>query len=219
MCKPIFAFSPFGLEHVLFGPSLSNFLHTDNSYKLGYAIGFQGEKPLNKYSFFSWSIIYNTKGAILKDKFIHPINSVGKQKGSNYIADIHVSVSFLEFPIYLNYSLYTKNSIRFSIFSGPQISFALKDFTKLKNKRASPVDDWSLLYSYSDVYDYETNSVYKYLDKGVKLGYNWGVLCQYGAFSLHLRYTYLKQKFESSNRFRSLDKKIYSFNFLLGYHF
>lgn len=219
VCKIAFAFSPFGLKSIFVGPNYSNLRNSDGQYKLGIAIGFQGEAFLNKKSSFSWGIFYKTQGGILKDYFIHPINSLGLQQGPNFISDIHVLVSFLELPVHLNFLLLLNKSSRLSIYSGPQISYALNDFTELKNKRVLPDYEQDISYPIYNQYTYEASPYADYLDKGIKLGYSFGMALHYRDFAIDLRYSYLKQKLNSIDKIRSLYKKIYAFQFLLGYHF
>jgi hypothetical protein len=211
--------TPFGLETVFIGANYSIFRHTNGRYRLGVGIGFQGETVLTNFSFFSWGVFYNTKGGILPGKYIQPINSAKAQEEPNFISDIHVHVSFLEFPIHLNFLLPLAKSHRLSIYSGPQICFPLKYSTELKNRKTLPKNGSDLSYPPPGRFTYQTNPYVHYDDKGIKLGYDFGLAYHYRDITLDLRYSYLKHKLESGGQIRSLYKKMYAFQLFLGYHF
>ncbi len=211
------AITPFGVETILFGANFSELNALDSGYQTGLIFGFTGERYLNRYSSISWGASCITKGGILRDKYIFINQQAGELREKNHIADIHVRVSFVELPVHLNFIIYSNNPCRFVLYSGPSVSFAVHDFTKVKNKRTNVFNDLYMDYSIDDVYEYSKSDLD--LDQGLKLGFDWGVFCQYRSFSLYSGYSYSNQKFKSSNHFQHLLKKIHYFYILVGYHF
>ena len=109
------------------GGSISAVQPGFENYKIGEVFGIQKHWGAQNWSLSS-GLILNAKGGILKDKNFAFVNST-----SGYHLDIHVSVDYLEIPLFLKiYKPINKNA-KVGLCIGPSLAIGICDNTESKN--------------------------------------------------------------------------------------
>lgn len=182
-------------------PQLSNF-------KIGDVFGIQKNWGTQYWSLSS-GIIYNSKGGIIKDK-----NFAFNMSESGYNLDIHVSVDYLEIPLFLKLYNPINKKMKIGISFGPSLAIAISDNTESKTlkyftfnssdpKNNIKIDYWE---------NFEPGPVWAECSM---ICMNVGLIYKISDFFIEIRYNRAINAVHTVAS-KDINKRLHSFNFLIG---
>jgi hypothetical protein len=157
----------------------------------------------------SFGIIYATRGGILKDK-----NFAFAMTDQGYHLDIHVSIDYLELPLFIKiYKAITKN-IDVGVCFGPSLAIAIRDNTESKNATHFDMEnsDSADLIKIDYWENFEPLPVWSECSM---ICMNAGLIFKLSKLFLEIRYNYAMGDVHTAGGMK-LDERLHSFNFLLG---
>jgi len=175
-----------------FGVNASCFQDTQSSPLLGWTVGIGREVPLTDNAAFSWDLLYNIQGSILKNIIIFEDDYY--QSRPNYLGNIRMQIDNLNWYFSLKFFPPILAKIKPSVFMGPSIlwySFSQK--IEKSNLRPVPEGWRSKGYKPIEIAHYGSKSRIKH---PYKIGYILGIGCGLKQLSVELRYSFMFQNID-----------------------
>jgi len=200
------------------GINVSNFRNNDSQFTVNYSIALSKIKKINGNLYFLPEILFTKQGSILKNK---PVKNDDWEWYLNTY-DIKINQYYLELPMMIGYQFnFHKAEIMF--YFGPSFKITITDRTKSYNEKIIYDDEHPEKKDDFKNYNFEfiqgDYSGGHFLDSpGMNL--NIGFIKPFiKKIYLEIRYSYTLNKIGSAGQLHPINRKIHSFNFIIGVNF